>query len=560
MLSRWPRESQGRLRIRSLAHKRQRELRWGCSRNVHGKILGQPRSCFVIIPNPQSEVECAVGHRRSGQRAGERIQREAGRQSTRDVVPVVKHDAAAGVEGIRKRNTRGGGWKRVAGKSEWCERGRTAQDVADLLCAQQVELGDQPAFARNVSIIFIAERTLAALRINGAVEMIGGINWHRCAVVVRDGGIGEAAGIFCRVESGMRNVKGECVADFVMRDRIKIIRFAAEVTGDKPVIIVGQQQPAERVVVSKNFRLESAGAFHRQRRATAGLHCAVEISLAARTMKSVGRSVRIKEIAGVGVGVAEVIAAVEIVRPDVSALGADVHPVQIHSREEIGPVIRRLLGQCSPCGVCEKPGGIPLEIHRHRKIIGALKVLVEDVKRHSVRLPDAVRAGEDERQSIILIEAVAVGKNRETDWDADGRIGDRNRFARAIGAHTAGSIKVKARPVRRNYGRAWKRSIRRSEDVKLEQRIGHVTVPINQRDAALIQRAPEDILDTRLRYSLEMDGSKKEKRNWNQAEFHDSKEIKNHNASKQGNCFCAGVLEDAEWQSKNAVRHASERF
>src|SRR4030095_13876106 len=97
----------------------------------------------------------------------------------------------------------------------------------------------------------------------------------------------------------------------------------ADIPGGEPIAVVGEQQPAEGVVIAVDFRLEATRAVQAPGHAAARLRPAIEAGLATGTMGAVGRPIGIKQVTGVAVRVVEVIAAAEIIRPDVSVLRSD---------------------------------------------------------------------------------------------------------------------------------------------------------------------------------------------------------------------------------------------
>ena len=182
-----------------------------------------------------------------------------------------------------------------------------------MLRAKKVELGDDPALARDVAVIFVAERALSAFRVDRAIEVIGGINGNRRAIVVGNGGTSEATVGFGGVEAGMPDIENERVTNFVVRDGKEIVGFVAEISRRQPIIVIGEKQPAKRVVVAVNLRFKAARAMHPQWRAPAGLRPSVKAGFAAGTVQAIGCAVAIEQIALVAVRIAEVVTATEIV-------------------------------------------------------------------------------------------------------------------------------------------------------------------------------------------------------------------------------------------------------
>src|SRR5687768_16588560 len=128
----------------------------------------------------------------------------------------------------------------------------------------------------------------------------------------------------------------------------------AEVAGGEPIIVVGQQQPAQRVVISVNLRLVSAGTFDLQRHAFAPLDAAAVAPFAAGSMRVVVGAVRIELVAAIPIRVNERVSAVEMIVPDMRAFVANRNLIQVHSCEKISPIFRGLLYDFPPRRVREE--------------------------------------------------------------------------------------------------------------------------------------------------------------------------------------------------------------
>jgi hypothetical protein len=106
---------------------------------------------------------------------------------------------------------------------------------------------------------------------------------------------------------------------------------------------------------------------------------------------------------------------------------------------------------------------------------------------HGVRLFRAVRAGKHQRERVILIQAVAVGKNGQPHRDAHPGAGKRDGFAGSVGACGAWRVEIKAAAVGRKRDGAWQNTVGGRDDKNFDERICQVTVPIHQDDTVLIQ-------------------------------------------------------------------------
>ena len=240
----------------------------------------------------------------------------------------------------------------------------------------------------------------------------------------------------------MRRIEHQRVSDLVMRNGVEIVGLVPEVAGDQPIVVVGDQEPPERVVVAKNFSLEAAGTFDGQCHIVAALHRAAETPLASGTMDGVGGAVGVELVTAVAVRVLEKIPATEVIRPDEGALRSDPDEVEIHAGKKVRPIIRRLFHQRPARRIREKARDVPVEVDRHRKIIRALQILVDDVNRQGVRLLHTVGTRENDRERVILIEAVAVRKNREPHRLPGRGSRQRHRFARPAGACASRRFKI----------------------------------------------------------------------------------------------------------------------
>ena len=71
---------------------------------------------------------------------------------------------------------------------------------------------------------------------------------------------------------------------------------------------------------------------------------------------------------------------------------------------------------------------------------------------------------------------------------------------------------IEAGGIRGERGSSRENAVRGSKNVKLQQRISQVTIPIHQRNAMLIQAAAEDVLDCSLGVSREREEEKEKER------------------------------------------------
>src|SRR5437867_3728255 len=103
-------------------------------------------------------------------------------------------------------------------------------------------------------------------------------------------------------------------------------------------------------------------------------------------MQAVRCAISIKQVAGVSVGIEEIITTAKIVGPDIGVFCAEMHRIQIHAGKKIAPIISSLFDQGAAGGIGEYASDIAIEISSDAEVIGALKVQIHDMDWNGIRL------------------------------------------------------------------------------------------------------------------------------------------------------------------------------
>src|SRR6185369_5668257 len=98
-----------------------------------------------------------------------------------------------------------------------------------------------------------------------------------------------------------------------------------------------------------NLRLETTRTLDVQRQSRAVLRKSAKTAFAAGAMGAVGGAVGVEEISPIAVCVAGIVTAAKIIRPDIGGLCSYRDGIQVHVREKICPIIRRLSDQRAAC-------------------------------------------------------------------------------------------------------------------------------------------------------------------------------------------------------------------
>src|SRR5688572_9278460 len=180
-----------------------------------------------------------------------------------------------------------------------------------------------------------------------------------------DFGRAEFGFFFPTRESWVMRIKEEGVADFVVCDGIKIVRFVSEISGMIPVVIGRREKPAEGVVIAGGFRFEAA----RAAQTVVLIQAADEGSFTAGAEFGVVDSIGVEKVAVESVVIPHDLPGMKAVGiPNPGFFGAGWNRFEVQVVDEECPVVSGLLRDASRVGIFEEAGFIFGKIERDGKM------------------------------------------------------------------------------------------------------------------------------------------------------------------------------------------------